>query len=110
MSGRWRWVTGRVTAVLVLLAAVGLTALVFLTSPEQPEASPTDGLPAGKQSTRVTELADQFASARADAAVVVFERRDAPLTGASPVPHAPPWLAHPLPEMAFSTTQGERTR
>ncbi|GAA3227466.1 MMPL family transporter [Dactylosporangium siamense] len=75
-------VTSRVGAVLILLVTVGLTALVFLTSPAQPDAEPGDGLPAGKQSTRVTELADRFASGRTDVAVVVYERRDAPLTGA----------------------------
>ncbi|GAB3850442.1 MMPL family transporter [Dactylosporangium cerinum] len=75
-------VTSRLGAVLILLVTVGLTALVFLTSPAQPDAEPGDGLPAGKQSTRVTELADRFASGRTDVAVVVYERRDAPLTDA----------------------------
>jgi RND superfamily putative drug exporter len=75
-------VTGRLGAILILLFTTGLTALVFLTSPAQPAAEPGDGLPAGKQSTRVTELADRFASGRAEVAVVVYERRDAPLTDA----------------------------
>ncbi|MEV4508488.1 MMPL family transporter [Dactylosporangium sp. NPDC049525] len=75
-------VTGRLGAVLILLVTAGLTALVFLTSPAQPAAEPGDGLPAGKQSTRVTELADRFASGRTEVAVVVYERRDAPLTDA----------------------------
>jgi putative drug exporter of the RND superfamily len=75
-------VTSRLGAVLILLVTVGLTALVFLTSPAQPDAEPGDGLPAGKQSTRVKELADRFASGRTDVAVVVYERRDAPLTDA----------------------------
>ncbi|WP_327011143.1 MMPL family transporter [Dactylosporangium sp. NBC_01737] len=75
-------VTSRIGAVLILLVTVGLTALVLLTSPAQPEAVPGDGLPAGKQSTRVTELADRFASGRTDVAVVVYERRDALLTDA----------------------------
>ncbi|MFF5119774.1 MMPL family transporter [Dactylosporangium aurantiacum] len=75
-------VTSRLGAVLILLVTVGLSALVFLTSPAQPDAEPGDGLPAGKQSTRVTQLADRFASGRTDVAVVVYERRDAPLTDA----------------------------
>jgi putative drug exporter of the RND superfamily len=75
-------VTGRLGAILILLVTVGLTALVFLTSPAQPAAEPGDGLPAGKQSTEVTQLADRFASGRTEVAVVVYERRDAPLTGA----------------------------
>ncbi|MEV4137571.1 MMPL family transporter [Dactylosporangium sp. NPDC049742] len=75
-------VTSRFGAVLILLVTVGLTALVFLTSPAQPEKEPADGLPAGKQSTKVVELADRFASGRAEVAVVVYERRDAPLTDA----------------------------
>jgi RND superfamily putative drug exporter len=82
MRERWAWVTGRATAVAILLVAAGLSALVIATSPAQPEASPTDGRPAGVQSTRVTELADQFASGRAEAAVVVFERQDGPLNDA----------------------------
>ncbi|MEV0129826.1 MMPL family transporter [Dactylosporangium sp. NPDC050688] len=75
-------VTSRLGAVLILLVTLGLTALVFLTSPAQPAAEPGDGLPAGKESTRVTQLADRFASGRTDVAVVVYERRDAPLTDA----------------------------
>jgi RND superfamily putative drug exporter len=66
--------------VVVLLVTVGLSALVILTSPAQPERSVTDGLPAGKQSTRVTELADRFPRGQTDAAVVVFERQDGALT------------------------------
>ncbi|MFI6077384.1 MMPL family transporter [Actinoplanes sp. NPDC051343] len=75
-------VTSRTGALLVLLVAAALTALVWLTSPAQPAPGPADGLPAGKQSTRVTELADRFPSGRTDAAVVVYERRDGPLTAA----------------------------
>jgi len=82
MGRRWSGVTGRVASVVVLLVTVGLAALVILTSPEQPERDATDGLPAGKQSTRVTELADRFASGQTDAAVVVFERPDGALTEA----------------------------
>jgi putative drug exporter of the RND superfamily len=70
------WLTSRLGAVLVLLATAGLASLAFAFSPAQPAAEPTDGLPAGAQSTRVTELADRFASGRAGTAVVVFERRD----------------------------------
>ena len=75
-------VTSRIGAILIILVTAGLTALVWLTSPEQPAAEPADGLPAGKQSTRVTELADRFPSGRTDAAVVVYERRGGPLTPA----------------------------
>ncbi|WP_433062008.1 MMPL family transporter [Dactylosporangium sp. CS-033363] len=73
-------ITGRLGAILVLLIAVGLTALAFVTSPGQPAASATDGLPAGKQSTRVTELEDRFPSGRTQTALVVFERTSGPLT------------------------------
>ena len=83
MGARWAAaVTGKVGALLIVLVTAVFTALVFLTSPAQPAAQPTDGLPAGKQSTRVTELADRFPSGRTDAAVVVFERAGGPLTGA----------------------------
>ncbi|GGL10468.1 MMPL family transporter [Mangrovihabitans endophyticus] len=83
MSARWvAAVTSRTGALLIVVVTAALTALVWLTSPEQPAADPSDGLPAGKQSTRVTELADRFPSGRTDAAVVVFERVDAPLTAA----------------------------
>ncbi|MFB9235426.1 MMPL family transporter [Plantactinospora siamensis] len=75
-------ITSRIGAFLIILVTVALTALVWLTSPTQPDAEPTDGLPAGKQSTRVTELADRFPSSRTDTAVVVYERGDGPLTGA----------------------------
>ncbi|GAA0742203.1 MMPL family transporter [Dactylosporangium roseum] len=75
-------VTSRLGAILILLVAVGLTALVFLTSPEQPARDATDGLPAGKQSTRVAELTGRFPSGRAQALIVVFERADGTLTDA----------------------------
>ncbi|MEV4416543.1 MMPL family transporter [Catellatospora sp. NPDC049609] len=73
------WITSRIGAAVVLFATVALSALVFLGSPSQPEAGPTTGLPEGKQSTRVTELRDRFAGGRAESALVVFERADAPL-------------------------------
>ncbi|WP_238010476.1 MMPL family transporter [Dactylosporangium sp. AC04546] len=75
-------VTSRAGAIVVLLVAVALTALVFLTSPAQPAADPADGLPAGAQSTRVTELADRFPSGRTATVIVVFERAGGPLTDA----------------------------
>ena len=65
------WLTTRLGVVVVLLATVLLTGLAFAFSPAQPEAGPADGLPAGAQSTRVTELLDRFASGRSDSAVVV---------------------------------------
>jgi putative drug exporter of the RND superfamily len=74
------WMTRRIGAIAVLLAALALTALAFATSPAQPAPQPTDGLPAGKQSTRVVELAGRFPSGRTDAAVVVYERREGPLS------------------------------
>ncbi|GAA2356083.1 membrane protein [Catellatospora methionotrophica] len=76
------WITSRLGAGIVLLTTLALSTLVFLTSPAQPEAGPTDGLPEGKQSTRVTELMDRFPSGRAESAIVVFERADAALTPA----------------------------
>ncbi|GAA4605828.1 RND superfamily putative drug exporter [Actinoplanes octamycinicus] len=83
MSSRWATaVTSRSGALLILLTTAALTALVWLTSPAQPADEPTDGLPAGKQSTRVVELADRFPSGRTDAAVVVYERANGPLTAA----------------------------
>jgi len=83
MGARWAAVaTSRTGALLIILVTGALSALVWLSSPAQPAAEPTDGLPAGKQSTRVTELADRFPSGRTDAAVVVFERADSPLTAA----------------------------
>ncbi|BCB90833.1 MMPL family transporter [Phytohabitans suffuscus] len=81
--GRWAArVTSRTGAVLVLVLAAALAGLAFATSPEQPAAGPTDGLPAGAQSTEVTALADRFPSGRAGVAVAVYERGGAPLTGA----------------------------
>jgi RND superfamily putative drug exporter len=81
MGARWAAaVTSRAGSILIILVTVALSALVWLTSPAQPAAEPADGLPAGKQSTRVTELADRFPSGRTDAAVVVYERADGPLT------------------------------
>ncbi|WP_203691026.1 MMPL family transporter [Catellatospora coxensis] len=74
------WITSRLGAGLILLATVALSALVFLTSPAQPAAGPTDGLPEGKQSTRVTELMDRFAGGRTESAIIVFEQPDAALT------------------------------
>jgi putative drug exporter of the RND superfamily len=77
-----RSITSKAGAIAVLLGTVALSALVIFTSPAQPQAQPTDGLPAGKQSTRVTELADRFPSGRTDTAIVVFERANGPLTPA----------------------------
>ncbi|MEU7823132.1 MMPL family transporter [Catellatospora sp. NPDC049133] len=74
------WIAGRVGAAVILLATAAVATLVFLTSPAQPAAGPTDGLPEGKQSTRVTELMDRFASGRAESAIIVFERPGAALT------------------------------
>ena len=75
-------ITSRVGAILILVGAALAAVLAFATSPAQPDAQPTDGLPAGAQSTRVTELADRFPSGRAAAAVVVYERPDRALTAA----------------------------
>ncbi|MDG6109549.1 MMPL family transporter [Dactylosporangium aurantiacum] len=76
------WITGRAGVVVVLLVTAVLAVLTFAFSPDQPAAEATDGLPAGAQSTRVTAIADRFASGRAQTAIVVFERQDAPLTDA----------------------------
>ncbi|MEE6258036.1 MMPL family transporter [Plantactinospora sonchi] len=76
------WITSRPGAGIVLLVTLALSTLAFLTSPAQPPAGPADGLPEGKQSTRVTELMDRFPSGRAESAIVVFERTDAALTPA----------------------------
>ncbi|GIJ48180.1 membrane protein [Virgisporangium aliadipatigenens] len=73
---RKAWFTGRLGAVLVLLATIVIAGLAFVLSPEQPAAEPTDGLPAGAQSTRVTELADRFPSGRTPSAIVVSETSD----------------------------------
>ncbi|GAA1624581.1 MMPL family transporter [Catellatospora bangladeshensis] len=73
------WITSRIGAAVVLLSTVALSALVFLGSPDQPAAGPVTGLPEGRQSTRVTELRDRFPGGRAESALVVFERADAPL-------------------------------
>ncbi len=74
--------TSRLGSLIVIVLAVAFAALAFATSPAQPVATPADGLPAGKQSTRVTELADRFPSARASAVVIVYERADGRLTTA----------------------------
>ncbi|GAA0529599.1 MMPL family transporter [Paractinoplanes ferrugineus] len=76
------WLTTRLGVLTVLFAAVVLSGLAFAFSPAQPEAGPADGLPAGAQSTRVTELAARFDSGRSASAVIVFERPDAAFTGA----------------------------
>jgi putative drug exporter of the RND superfamily len=75
-------ITSKVGALVIVLVTTAMTVLVFATSPSQPAAEPTDGLPAGKQSTRVTELLERFPSGRTDAAVVVYERGDGSLTAA----------------------------
>ncbi|HTJ36100.1 MAG TPA: MMPL family transporter [Dactylosporangium sp.] len=76
------WITSRTGVAVVLLATVVLAGLAFAFAPQQPPAGPTDGLPAGAQSTRVTELAEHFRSGRALSAIVVAERVDGPLTDA----------------------------
>ncbi|GIJ56010.1 MMPL family transporter [Virgisporangium aurantiacum] len=75
-------ITSRAGAIAVLVAALALTVLTIVTSPEQPDAEPTDGLPADAQSTRVTDLLDRFPSGRAAPVLIVVERADGPLTDA----------------------------
>jgi RND superfamily putative drug exporter len=75
-------ITSRAGAIVVLLVALALTVLTIVTSPEQPDAEPTDGLPADAQSTRVTDLQSRFPSGRAAPVLVVVERADGPLTDA----------------------------
>src|SRR5688572_21678006 len=81
-SGGPTWITRRVGAIVVLVATAALAGLAFAFSPAQPAAEPTDGLPAGAQSTRVTELADRFPSGRRQTAIVVLERNQGALTAA----------------------------
>jgi putative drug exporter of the RND superfamily len=76
------WITRPAGVILVLLATVILSGLAFAFSPAQPAADPTDGLPAGAQSTRVTELAGRFPSGREQTAIVVVERAGGALTDA----------------------------
>ncbi|MEV6634368.1 MMPL family transporter [Actinoplanes sp. NPDC051470] len=66
----------------MLLATVLLSGLAFAFSPAQPDASPTDGLPAGAQATDVTALADRFPSGRELSAIVVIERASGRLSEA----------------------------
>ncbi|GLY99256.1 MMPL family transporter [Actinoplanes sp. NBRC 103695] len=76
------WFLSRIGAGLILLATILITGLAFAFSPSQPDASPTDGLPAGAQATEVTALADRFPSGRVLTAIVVLERSSGPLTSA----------------------------
>ena len=76
------WITRRAGVIVVLVVTAALAGLAFAFSPAQPAAEPTDGLPAGAQSTRVTELADRFPSGRRQTAIVVVERDQGPLTEA----------------------------
>ncbi|MCU7726496.1 MMPL family transporter [Actinoplanes sp. KI2] len=80
-----RLLTTRLGVVVVLLMTVLFAGLVFAFSPAQPAKKPADGLPAGAQSTAVTELRDRFASGRSNSAVLVKEGSDAVavLTGAA---------------------------
>ena len=75
-------ITSRAGAIVVLVAALALTVLTIVTSPEQPDAEPTDGLPADAQSTKVTDLQSRFPSGRAAPVLIVVERADGPLTDA----------------------------
>src|SRR5690349_3901143 len=75
-----RLLTTRIGVVVVLLTTVLFAGLVFALSPAQPAKKPADGLPAGAQSTKVTELQDRFASDRSDSAVLVEEGSDATAT------------------------------
>src|SRR4051794_3489934 len=72
-----RLLTTRLGVVVVLLTTVLLAGLVLALSPAQPARKPADGLPAGAQSTKVTELRDRFVSGRSDSTVLVKEGRDA---------------------------------
>ncbi|GIM90628.1 MMPL family transporter [Paractinoplanes toevensis] len=83
------WLTTRIGVLTVLFATIILSGLAFAFSPAQPEAGPADGLPAGAQSTRVTELAGRFESGRSESAVLVLERPDAALTEADLAAVAP---------------------
>jgi RND superfamily putative drug exporter len=72
-----RLLTTRLGVVVVLLTTVLLAGLVLALSPAQPARKPADGLPAGAQSTKVTELRDRFVSGRSGSTVLVKEGRDA---------------------------------
>jgi len=66
----------------ILAEMEAMSSNVGSRAPEQPDAEPTDGLPAGAQSTQVTDLQNRFPSGRATPVLVVVERADGPLTPA----------------------------
>jgi RND superfamily putative drug exporter len=77
-----RWVSGRVSAWLVLAVAVVTSVLtVVIGGSADTSEDPAGGLPPGAESARVAELRRELPSARTDPALVVY-RRDGGLTDA----------------------------
>ncbi len=75
-----RWVSGRVSAWLVLAVAVLMSVLVVgIGGSADTSEDPAGGLPSSAESAQVAELRRQLPSARTDPALVVY-RRDGGLT------------------------------
>ncbi|WP_240896969.1 MMPL family transporter [Kineococcus vitellinus] len=78
-----RVLTGRISAWLVVVAALLLSGLVTAVSGSAPEASgAATGLPASAEAARAAALAERLPDAGTSALVVVFSREGDPLTDA----------------------------
>ena len=75
LEGFARWVSGRVSAwVLIVVAVLGSAAAMALSPEGRTTDAPTAGLPDSAQSTQVAELQQQLPSGQLNPAVVVYSR------------------------------------
>ena len=83
MSALVRFITGRGSSWIVLVATVIAVGLLFAFLPaNEAEEFPADGLPASSQAAQVTALLAEFPSAQQTAAIVVWDRSGSALTDA----------------------------
>jgi RND superfamily putative drug exporter len=76
-----RFLSGRITAWLTLLATAAVVGLLFATVPSaDSDAFPTAGLPDTAESARVSALLDDFPSADGTVGIIVWSRDGADLT------------------------------
>ena len=83
MIGIWRFISGRRTAWIVLAGTIVAVGMLFSMLPRNAAADfPSTGLPASSQAAQVDAALAKFPSAEQTAAIVVWSRGGATLTGA----------------------------
>mgnify|MGYP007007877389 FL=1 len=80
MSALTRFLTSAKTSwIILVVTAVAAAALFALAGSEESETAPSVGLPSSAESVKVDELLEEFTSAEATSALVVFAAEDGEL-------------------------------